>query len=207
LLIASFLLMTAITYEYIRAYHLNEHMGITPGDLWKRATGQLGSYFGIGFLSGLLLILGLVLCILPGFYVLTVLALAFACHAIERKGPSDSLARSNSLVKDRFWETLGLVIVIGIIHSFITGAIMLPFTIVSMVVTLNSTLDAVTQGDQPELPAWLAMFTAVSTAIQMAVTLLTYPIVPVTLSLKYFTLVEEKEGLGLRKKLEGFDQA
>ncbi len=207
LILASFLLMTAITYEYIRAYHFNEHHGITPGELWKRSTSQFGTYFGINFLSGLLILVGLLLCVLPGFYVLTVLGLALTCHAIERTGSSGSLSRSNNLVKDRFWETLGLILVIGIIHSFITGALMLPFTIVTMVVTFNSTFDAISGGDQAQLPVWMTMFTAFSTALQMAITLLTYPIVAVALSLKYFTLVEEKESAGLRRKLEGFDQA
>ncbi len=207
LLIASFILMTTISYEYMRAYHHNEHVGITPGELWKRSTGQLGSYFGISFLSGLLMLVGFVLCILPGFYALTMLALALACHAFERTGATGSMARSNNLVQGRFWETLGLVIVIGIIQSFLTGALMLPFTVVSMVVTFNSTIDSISAGGKPELPAWLVMFTAFSTALQMAITLLSYPIVVVGLSLKYFTLIEEKEGHGLRKKMEGFSQA
>ena len=207
LMFAAFLLMIAITYEYIRAYHLGEHIGITPGDLWKRSTSQLGAYFGMGFLSTLLLMLGLVLCILPGFYVMTVLGLTLVCHAIERTGATASLARSNNLVKDRFWETLGLIIVIGIIHSFITGILMMPFSIVSFIVTFNSTISSIQSGAQPELPTWMAIFTAFSTALQMALTMLTYPIIAVALALKYFSLVEEKEGLGLRKKLEGFDQA
>lgn len=207
LMFAAIILMISITYEYIRAYHLGEHVGITPGDLWKRASGQIGSYFGTSFLSGLLLVLGFVLCILPGFYVLTVLALALACHAIERTGATGSMARSNDLVKGRFWETLGLVLVVGIIQSFITGALMLPFTIVSMVVTMNSTIASVTSHGSMELPGWMGLFTAISTALQLAITLLTYPIVAVALALKYFTLVEEKEGHGLRKKMEGFEQA
>ncbi len=207
LLIASFLLMTTVTYEYIRAYHLNEHLGLTPGELWKRSMSQIGQYFGMNFLSGLLIVLGFLLCILPGLYVISVLSLALAVHAIERKGASGSLGRSNNLVKDRFWETLGLVIVIGIIHSFITGILMLPFSIVSMMVTFNSTFDAIRTEGQTALPGWFAMYTAFTTSLQMAITLLTYPIVAVALSLKYFTLVEEKEGAGFRKKLEGFDQA
>lgn len=207
LILVSFLLMTAITYEYIRAYHLNEHHDIMPGELWKRSTGQLGTYFGINFLSGLLILVGFVLCVLPGIYALTVLGLALACHAIERTGATDSLSRSNHLVKERFWETLGLILVVGILHSFITGALMLPFSIITMVVSFNSTFDAISGGEQPQLPVWMTMYTAFTTALQMAITLLTYPMVAVALSLKYFTLVEEKESAGLRRKLEGFDQA
>lgn len=207
LLIVALLLVVAVTYEYIRAYHLGEHHGLTPGDLWKRVTGQLGSYAGIGFLCSLLLGVGFVLCFLPGLYVMTVLGLAMVAHAIERTGVTGSMGRSNSLVRDRFWETLGLIIVIGIIQSFITGILMAPFTIVSMIVSFNSTFGALQSGAEPELPAWMAMYTAITTALQMALTMLTYPIVAVALALKYFTLVEEKEGHGLRQRMEGFSQA
>ncbi|MBL7950922.1 MAG: hypothetical protein JNM62_04325 [Flavobacteriales bacterium] len=207
LMLAAFLLMVAVTYEYIRAYHLGEHHGMTPGDLWKRVVGQLGSYLGIGFLSTLLMAVGLVLCILPGFYVMTVLGLAMVAHAMERTGATGSMGRSNNLVRDRFWETLGLILVIGIIQTFITGILMAPFSIVSMVVSFNSTFGAIQSGAQPELPAWMAIYTAFTTALQMALSMLTYPIVGVALALKYFTLVEEKEGVGLRQRMEGFDQA
>lgn len=207
LLIVAFLLVVAVTYEYIRAYHLGEHFGITPGDLWKRVSSQLGSYAGIGFLCSLLVGVGFMLCFLPGFFAMTVLGLTMVAHAIERTGVTGSMGRSNNLVRDRFWETLGLIIIIGIIHSFITGILMAPFTIVSMVVTMNSTFGAIESGVQPELPVWMAIYTALTTALQMAVTMLTYPIVSVALALKYFTLVEEKEGHSLRQRMEAFDKA
>lgn len=207
LMFFAFMMMIAVTYEYLRAVHLGEQHMISTGELFRRATGQLGSYIGTGILSTLLMGLGFVLCILPGFYVLSVLSLAFSCHAMERSGGAGSLSRSYELVKDKFWEVLGLVIVIGLIQTVITYMLMLPFSIVTMVVTFNSTFDAITAGDQPALPGWMAMFTAISTALQLGVSILSYPIVAVGLTMKYFSLKEQKEGSNLREKVAGFDQA
>ena len=207
LMVAAFLLMMAVSYEYLCAYHFGEHMDITPGALFQRAIGNIGSYLGSSVLSIVLFMVGLMLCVLPGFYVLSVLALVFACIAFERSGAVASLSRSNELVNGHFWEVLGLVIVIGLIQWLITAALMLPFTIVSMVVTFNSTFDAITTQGAPALPPWMTFFTAVSTALQMAVSILTYPIVCVALSMKYFSLKETKEGTSLRAKVERFEGA
>ncbi len=205
LLIAAFVLLVAVVNEYLRSYHLGEHLVISNGDLWKRTFGQIGVYFGTGFLSMILIALGFMLCILPGFYPLTIFALVFICHAIERTGVTGSMARSNKLVKDRFWETLGLVIVIGIINAVIGYALMLPFTIVGAVIGLN-TLTGLLEGGSG-YPDWYGTFMAAQFSFQMAVSMLTYPIVSVAMGLKYFSLVEEKEGAGLREKIQGFEQA
>jgi hypothetical protein len=37
--------------------------------------------------------------------------------ALEGKGPVDSLRRSFELVKDNFWETLGFILLIGLIGA------------------------------------------------------------------------------------------
>ena len=206
LLMFSFLLLIGIVHEYIRAYDKGEHVGITTGDLWKRVWPQLGSYFGMTFLVSLLAILGVVLCILPFFYVWAVLALVFACHAIERTGGAGSLSRSNALVKGDFWPTLGLVLVIGIINAVLNYVVQIPIFIVTFTTTMNSTMEAM-RGETPSaLPSWYTMFMSIATAVQWCVTMLTYPIAATCMALKYFSRVEEKEAPSLREKIQGFDQ-
>jgi|GEM_PF-1245609 len=207
LLLFSFLLLIAIVHEYLRAYDKGEHVGITTGDLWKRAWPQLGSYFGLTFLSGLLAIVGLILCVLPFFYVWTVLSLVAICHAIERSGGAGSLARSNSLVKGDFWPTLGLVIIIGIINAVINYVFQIPVFIVTFTTTMNSTMSVLETGQPGALPTWFTMFMSIATAVQWCVMMLTYPIVAVCMGLKYFSRIEEKEAPGLREKIQGFEQA
>jgi hypothetical protein len=179
---------------------------MTPGELAKRGWSQMGSYFGAGFLMGLIVIVGFVLCVLPGFYAWAVLSLAMMAHAIERTGSSGSLGRSNNLVKGDFWPTLGLLIVIAMISGMLNFIIQLPFTVVGMVVGFNSGLD-IAQGNATTFPAWYGMFMSIATAIQWCGQMLLYPIMAVCMGLKYFSRVEETEGVGLRKKMEGFEQA
>ncbi|MBP6312484.1 MAG: hypothetical protein KA408_09470 [Flavobacteriales bacterium] len=203
LIFAALMLLIAIVHEYIRLYASGQHHGVTTAQLWSLATSQLGSYIGAGILSGLLVMLGAMLCILPLFYPLTVLSLVLIVHAIERKGATGSMSRSNELIKDRFWDTLGLVIVIGLVNAVVSYAIMLPITIIGAVLGFSGMM-AMAEGEPGAMDGY-SIFMSIQMAFQMAVSVLTYPIVYVGLSLKYFSLVEEKEGAGLRQKVEGFE--
>jgi hypothetical protein len=206
LLIVAWLLVVSMVHEYIRAYHLGEHHGITTPDLLKRGVSQVGPYLGASLLTGLLCFLGMILCVLPFFYAWAVLALVLPAHAIERTGGAGALGRSNQLVSGDFWPTLGLLFVIAIINGFINGIIQLPFTIVGIVVGINTGMEGLNSGSA-ELPAWWELFNSIGSAVQWCVQMLTYPIIAVCMALKYFSRVEETEGLGLKEKLAGFDQA
>ena len=207
LLMFGYVVLVAVVHEYLRAYHLGEHMVLGPGDLLKRAFSQLGSYFGASFLIGLLSVVAIILCILPVFYVMTVLSLALMAHAIERTGGSGALARSNKLVQGDFWPTLGLVLVVGIINYLLNVVVQLPFTIVNLVVGINTGMDMVRDGGSSGFPSWYGIFMSIGVAIQWSAMMLTYPIVAVAMGLKYFSRVEETEGHGLKERIAGFEQA
>ena len=206
LIAVAWILVVSIVHEYLRAYDLGEHHALSTGALIKRGASQMGAYFGASFLSGLLIMVSILLCCLPVFYTMTVLSMALIAHAIERTGGSGALGRSNQLVQGDFWPTLGLVLVINILSMILNYFVNLPFSIVGMVVGINSGLDAARGGDAG-LPEWLGIFNSVSTAVQWCVQMLTYPIVAVCMALKYFSRVEEKEGRGLKEKIAGFEQA
>ncbi|MBK6344196.1 MAG: hypothetical protein IPF41_16885 [Flavobacteriales bacterium] len=207
LLLVAWSLVVAMVHEYLRAYHLGEHHLLQSGDIIKRGFAQIGPYFGASFLSGLLVLLGLLLCVLPAIYPATVLSLALAAHAIERTGGAGALGRSNSLVSGDFWPTLGLSIVMLIVKGIIDQVIVLPFTIAGLVIGVNAGLESAMEGGPLELPTWISVFNAISTAVQWCAQMLTYPLVAVAYMMKYFSRVEETEGIGLKEKIAGFDQA
>lgn len=205
LLLMAWMLVVSMVHEYLRAYHLGEHHGMDTGQLVVRGLQQIGPYFGATFLSGLLTGLAMLLCVLPAIYPATVLSLALAAHAIERTGGAGSLSRSNQLVSGDFWPTFLVVLVMFMIKAIIDQVVVLPFTIAGLVIGVNSGLEAATEGHTIGLPGWIGIFNAVSTAVQWCVQMLTYPIVAVAYAMKYFSRVEETEGVGLREKIAGFD--
>ncbi|HRH39396.1 MAG TPA: hypothetical protein PK760_13680, partial [Flavobacteriales bacterium] len=200
------LIVVSVVHEYMRARSLGEQELMTPGDLIKRGFSQIGSYFGSGFLTGLLVGVGALLCIIPGVYAYTVLCLALACHAMERSGGAGSLGRSNQLVQGDFWPTLGLAIVIGMINGVANLIVQIPFMIIGVVIGVNSGLEMVETGGDMGYPEWFGIYNSIATAVQWCFQMLTYPIVAVCMCLKYFSRVEEKEGHGLKERIAGFEQ-
>jgi hypothetical protein len=202
-----YVLVVAVAHEYLRAYHLGEHHGITPAELWRRAREQYLSYLGAGFLCGLLIGIGFVLCIVPGFYPLAVLALVFPAHAIERTGGAGALARSNALVSGDFWPTLGLVVVMGLILWVLNTVVNLPFAIAGAVIGFNSVWTSLGEPGGQVYPDWYSLFSAAQMAFQLVTSVLIYPLGAFAMGLKYFSRVEEREGLGLGQRIQGFENA
>jgi len=208
LLLIGFILLISLVHEYLRAYQPGLHQTMTTGELIKGAISQMGPYLGASLLTWLLYIVGLLLIFFPFFYVWGVLSLALAAHAMERTGGAEALTRSYNLVKGDFWPTLGLLFVIGIIQYLLMYVVQLPVLIVTLSVGLNTGLQMIqNEGSPTDLPNWYSLFMSFATALQWCVMMLVYTVVATSMTLKYFSRVEEKEGLGLKEKIAGFEQA
>jgi hypothetical protein len=62
--------------------------------------GKALTIFGVGLLSGLIIIAGFLVLIVPGLYLICRIPLATAAAMIEDLGPSDAIRRSFTLTKD-----------------------------------------------------------------------------------------------------------
>jgi hypothetical protein len=202
LMILVYVLYIAIIYEYVRNYVQGVHTTIGTGALVKQAFGQVLSYFGLFFLSGILIVVGTVLCFLPGIWVAISLCLTPVCHAIERTGSTGSMSRSFELVKGQWWETFGLAIVVYLIMMVITYALMIPLYAV-MGIGFFSGFEP---GQDPqEAILYMRTVMPLMMMVSLGINMLVYPIGAVSMALRYFTLVESKEHVGLGQQVKGFD--
>jgi len=202
LLFGAMFVMMAMTYEHLRASEQGEAAMLSTGDLFRRAMGQFWSYFGLAFLTGIISTVAMLFLILPGIWLFVALSLGFVAHSVERTGATGSLSRSYNLVSGNWWSTFGLLIVVYLIITVISYALLLPFTIISSAVLVGTISEPGTG-----TPLWYGTFMGFMTSFQMGVAMFTYPVFAAALALKYFSLVETKEGVGLQRKLAEFDQA
>lgn len=77
--------------------------------------------------------IGGVLCILPGLAVMTMFVLVAPAIVIEGLGPIRGMKRSWQLVKGRFWATLGIALLAGLLANIVTSAVTVPFTVGSAI--------------------------------------------------------------------------
>jgi hypothetical protein len=100
-------------YEYLRGRQT------TVGDCLRVGFANVLPILGVAILSGLIIMIGIVLCIIPGLIAMSVLAVAVPV-AIQEKEKRDimvALRRSATLTEGYRWSVFGVLFVIGVINA------------------------------------------------------------------------------------------
>jgi Membrane domain of glycerophosphoryl diester phosphodiesterase len=156
-----------------------------PETIGSVLAGTARRYFGIFgnrilfylVVAGCVLIVTIPVCI----WVLVRWAVAMPALFAENAGPVQALGRSWNLVKDNWWRTLGIVIVVLVMVSLIESALQLLFSGVA----------AVIPGVDADLRAGLV--TTVATLVNAVVGAIT----PIAITMLYLDLRVRREGLDL----------
>ena len=116
----SFLFLYIVVFEYMRLYMENSGIQPTLGDVWKRITQQFFAYFAISLLVVVMAMLGFVLLILPGIFLMVTFVAAFPLRAFERTSVGDSIGQSFSLIWGNWWITFLLLFVMTMLVSLMS---------------------------------------------------------------------------------------
>lgn len=115
---------------------------------------RLFPVLGVGILSGLITMFGMILCIVPGIIAATILAAALPAAVIERPGVLGALTRSSDLTKDYRWTVFGVVFGLGILQMVAGFAVNLTVAIsVHLSLGLNVVTSILFTGLQATAPA------------------------------------------------------
>lgn len=107
-------LLTMSTLFFIRSYR--ESNGKPDYfEIKQKVYKEVWKYLGLGVLISIVTIMGTFLCYIPGIYFMIVLSLAMPIMAFENKGIGDSFSDSFSLIKNNWWNTFGVLIVVWLI--------------------------------------------------------------------------------------------
>jgi len=98
-------------YEYLRGRQT------TVGDCLRVGLAKILPILGVGILSGLIVVAGIVLCIIPGLIAATMLALAVPVAIQEKADIAEALRRSASLTEGYRWTVFGVIFIIGLING------------------------------------------------------------------------------------------
>jgi hypothetical protein len=78
------------------------------------------------FLSGLTILIGLLLLVIPGVYVATRLSFVESIVVAEHISGTDAMRRSFDITKGRFWQAFWLAIVVGLLVIGPVAVVILP---------------------------------------------------------------------------------
>jgi len=102
---------------------------ITAQEAWAIVRPRAWPLVGLGLLWGLIFILGLCFCVIPGVVFAVYFSIASAALVLERATVFGAMSRSSRLISGAFWRTFGAVLLMGIIYTVINVAIGVPFSI------------------------------------------------------------------------------
>ncbi len=98
----------------------------SPGQLLRAASPVLGQLIAVGVIAGIGIVVGFILVIVPGLYLITVWSVAAPVVVLERPGALAALARSRQLVRGNGWQVFGVIlvlyIVVGVVSFIIEAA-------------------------------------------------------------------------------------
>lgn len=160
----------------------------STAEVWQSFSKYIVRTIVFGFLQSILVIIGLVMCIIPGIYLLVVFLPAPFIIVHENLGISDTFNRCFTINRQGFWQSLGIYLVAGIISSVVSGIL---GVLLGIVVGLGTYFSS----------AQMSTVMAIVMSVVSVVQYFFYLILFIAVALQYYNLVEQLEGTGLERRI------
>jgi hypothetical protein len=190
--LATYASMSVAILSYIAVYVQKGNQTPTTDEVWGYFKYYFFRIFGSSLLLIVMLCIAFLFCLVPGFWLFPYVAMIFPIMVIENGTLSYAFGRSFKIIKDNFWITFGTLIVVWIIVYACMSMVVLPTSIFSMIGMFTH--------KTPHMSLTLTMITTVLQSLCQVFTII--PII--TISLAYFSLVEQKESTGLMERISNF---
>lgn len=128
------------------------------------------------------ILLGTIMCILPGIYFANTFSIAAFVFIFEKQGFNNAVIRSAKLVNSFWWNTFILNFT-GIVLIWAVGFV---FTIPSLIAGISVNIFELNGVVQPDLPTWFWILNGVSTIFSSVLWIIPYTF----LAFQYFNLEE-----------------
>lgn len=178
-------LLVGTFYSYIEAYCKTGKGNFEFSHISSKFFSNSLLALGANLVTTIIIFIGIIMCIVPGFYFANTFSLAVFIFIYEKKSLSEALSRSWKLVNIQWWNTL-IINLLGIIMVWIVSKIIsLPGVVLG---TSDSLLSAVPTEPQQH-PTWYWVLSGLSVAIGTILLIIPYTFQ----AFQYFNLKEREE--------------
>jgi len=178
--VVNFLVVTLTILSFIALYKEKDNEPPTVEEVWSYVKYFFFRVFGSYLALGALIIAGILFCILPGIYFSVVFSLTLPVMIMENSTLGYAFSRSFQLIKGRWWQTLGIIIV----SEIIIAAAMLSVSIPTMLVVLGTSFLTNTK----DANVYMYAFLIISHLLQFV-----YILPLIAVSLGYFSYTEQDD--------------
>ena len=195
-------LIPVLCYGYMRVYRERPPEGITIAHVTRDMWPNFLSMLGYGIIAGMVVIVSAFFLFIPAIYFMVVLSLGAAIICFEKTNPFTAFSRCFTLIKDKWFSTAGLLLVVGIIVYFITAFFSLPRVVLMGIWTF---LSLESGNPSAGMPAYMDSLQILFAVLQSFAGIITYSLVYIALAFQYFNLVERRESRGLMTRIGAMD--
>lgn len=174
------------------------HAPIPHTEVWAVAKERIGVTIITAIVTFIMISVGALFCILPAIWFLMPLSMIFILRFQEpHLGLVDAIKRSFEIVKDHWWMTFGIYIVM----AMIVGVLAQVFSVPTLIMTMISGITMYTEPSN-SYGAFMTILNVLFGIIYTVGTLLLSSITYISMGFQYFSLVEKKDPTSLLKKIE-----
>ena len=224
-LLISGVITIATINNYLLLYAERKTNKIEVGEVWQRVRETFWMYFFTTLLFAVLALAAYILLIIPmavftaisaflvflgilGFiavfiYLLISASLIYIIRAWERIGFFEALTRSFKLVRNKWWSTFGIILILYLIMGIISYIPLIPMYVVMFANSLHNADPASFDAPSLSWEMWTTVFFTLYYLIQMFLNTLPQ----IGIAFQYFNLVELKEAKGLLTDINTLGQA
>jgi len=188
---ASYTIFIGLIYGYIKLYNDKGFGNFEPVEVWQFTLRYFFPILGANIVFGLVIMVGFIMLIIPGIYLVVSLSLLLVTLLMEGKGFGDAFSRSFLLTHKRWWWTFLLLLVTYIILMVINYIFMIPTAILQSTIMFHG-------GDQESYKLIYGFFLALT----QVVSYISYIIPMIALAFHYFSIVESVEKPSLHNEIE-----
>ncbi len=184
---------------YIKSYIENDGV-VDYNSLKKKVLEKFWSFIGLGFLIGITIFIGCLLCGFPGIYFYVVFSISFCLLVFQNESVSNSYGNSFSFINGHWWETFGCLIVVGILVTIIGYIFSIPAVIYQLIqgmslIGSDDPTEIISMFSDP-IYSFLNVVVAVGQFFLHAVTLISTVLI-------YFDINEQKNASGTYDQIDG----
>ncbi len=179
-------------------------------DVWDVTKSSVLGVIGLQILNGLAIMVLVPIAVIPCLGAIAWMAwvlfvtvryffLAIPLRVIEDNSAFQSISRAGSLVKNYFWDTAGIFLVIYMVQTLLSTVFMLPFQLL----VFSGELHNLNAGS---LPGWMLAGLGGLFLLAMAGSILMSGVMYVAGAVQAFTLKDRKEEAGVEARVQQLEQ-
>ncbi|CAM1358729.1 conserved membrane hypothetical protein [Tenacibaculum sediminilitoris] len=200
--LVAFVFINLAGMYYIKSYIDNKGI-VNQEEIKENTKNKFWSFVGFGILAYLILIASVLLCFFPVFYTMTAVSLGASILVFENEGGASAIGRCFNFISGHFWETFGVIIVVGLLVGVLGSVFQIPAVIyqfAKMGISMGN--------DDPTMmmniysdPIYLLLY-----VLSLVGNFLFYSITLITNVFLYFDINEQKNQTGTIEKIDSLGQ-